>query len=775
MMQIKNIDTNQYITWGSKRSPISQYVTGLMGGYVICSKHYPIPPMNSSRDFGNTLSDGGRSTSVYKLEDFAESNILYSAGNTPTNDIIKSGISSYPKRIFPVSGETNKELSSSTDGYEIKFWYENEYKVDPNSTSQNGWGMTENDFNVITLNQAKDQTGNLILDDGKINFLAVRPPSESVDCSCSIVFNNLGNVSNASTIVQIKVKDPEQTTATGSQYNTTINLTQIKFEYRNNASSGKTDGWNIIKKLFDKNAVSTSNNTSIANKGSQGSKVTLSSGVYSINRKRDDKYRYFYVEVNNDMLGVTNYAVEKYLSFRVSYKNASIDNFGTTKVTNELIFNRPNKPTISQIKMTSYNTFTITLASFSDTEDIIGDTTSISNNDMGVFLRNINFNVAYQYSDEPSQSIISSFTEIEGGENSTTAQDASSVYVNTTSFDSSTYTYTLPAGFYPNGSTNIKSIEYYFRASVQNNLIDDYSEYSDQESIQIAKPNQTSDSINFTILDSTSNKNNTLRVSWSHPTDGERGIVSSQSSTGLPKIQKYTFKSTYLKDISDNTNVDHSVTNINSAINRTSDPSTTREFTFYDALKYDGSNLTKTIVGGLDIEIKEYNEYVNNSSKFSNTISATATKPGEATNLRNDTINILTSTIKNNTTIRWTAPSTSKRGLTIKELSRDNTIIKYDISISRATANKYLLGKNAESTPSFTTTNYTTTITNADNSSDKTSTTDATTSLSLVKSLGGSDMFLWPDSTYTFEVKTTNSLEYQTTGVNESFTTQKVF
>ena len=32
-------------------------------------------------------------------------------------------------------------------------------------------------------------------------------------------------------------------------------------------------------------------------------------------------------------------------------------------------------------------------------------------------------------------------------------------------------------------------------------------------------------------------------------------------------------------------------------------------------------------------------------------------------------------------------------------------------------------------------------------------------------------MFLWPDSTYTFEIKTMNSLGYQTTGVNNSFTT----
>ena len=59
---------------------------------------------------------------------------------------------------------------------------------------------------------------------------------------------------------------------------------------------------------------------------------------------------------------------------------------------------------------------------------------------------------------------------------------------------------------------------------------------------------------------------------------------------------------------------------------RSSDPSNTKEFTFYDALKYDGVNDSKSIDGGLDIEIKEYNEYVNNNSTFTNTITASATK-----------------------------------------------------------------------------------------------------------------------------------------------------
>ena len=63
--------------------------------------------------------------------------------------------------------------------------------------------MTENDFNVITLNQAKDQSGNLILDDGKINLLSVLPPTPPLEAEASIVFNNLGNVSNGNTIIEI--------------------------------------------------------------------------------------------------------------------------------------------------------------------------------------------------------------------------------------------------------------------------------------------------------------------------------------------------------------------------------------------------------------------------------------------------------------------------------------------------------------------------------------------------------------------------------------------
>ncbi len=750
MLQIKNLKTSEYITWGDKRSPISKHISGLSGGYVICSKDYPIPPMSINKNFGNILSDGGRSNSIYKMQDFADSIILFSEGNTPTNDIIKSGVASYPKRIFPVSGENNKELNPSEQGYEIKFWYENEYKKNPNSTFEDGWGMNDNDFNVITLNQAKDQSGNLILDNGKINFLTVLPPTQPQDAISSIAFNNLGNVSNSSTLIEIKLKDPLKTTDTDIQYNNTINLVQIKFEYRNRASSGTDDNWNNVIKIFDKNAGLTSINTSIANKGEQGSKVTLDNGIYEINRKVDQQYRYFYVEVNNDMLGLTNYNIEKYLSFRISYKNASTDDFGGKTITNDIIFDRPNKPTISQIKMTSYNTFTITLASFSDTEDIIGDTTSISNNNMGVFLRNINFNVAYKYSDQLSQSNITTFTEIEGGENSATTSTNTSVHINTTSFGSSTYTYTLPDGFYPDGSTNTTPITYYFSASVQNNLISNYSDFSDQKTIEITKPNS---SMTITLtpqtsLTSSSNYNNKILATFTAPSIGNRGIVSAQADDGLPKLQKYTFHSTNLKNVDSDVAVEH--TNTSNTSNRNADPSTQRMLTFYDSLKGTTGSETKK----LDLTVREYNEYVNDHAEVTTNMSATATKPELVTISSHTNLIISNTTSKNTVTLNWNLPD-NKRGLTINNVKIRNTILTYRINIERAaTTNKYLIDNSNQ-----TDTTYETTTTQSDTSNDKTGTADATNTKTLTSDIDGS--LLWPNSTYNYTVRATNSLGYQ--------------
>ena len=92
-----------------------------------------------------------------------------------------------------------------------------------------------------------------------------------------------------------------------------------------------------------------------------------------------------------------------------------------------------------------------------------------------------------------------------------------------------------------------------------------------------------------------------------------------------------------------------------------------------------------------------------------------------------------------------------------------NSILNYHVTIDRTTTNKYLLGKNA-ATPSFyTTTQYDISLNSQDTTSDKNLTVDPITNIDLSKNtLNSNDMFLWPDSTYEYLIKTKNSLGYET-------------
>ena len=206
MMQIKNLDTNQYIQWGTKQSTISKDVSGLEHGYVISSKNYPIPPMATGTDpsFGTTLDVSGRETSIYTLEQFPTSIILYSAGNTPENSDMSSDISNNPRRVFPNKVDANiTELSvSDSSGYEIKLWLENQY---------NNGVMRERDFNILTL--TRDNNNN------PINFLKVdEPPSQPLQCNFKLAFNDMttNNVETGSSVIELEVVDPSRTTINGT-------------------------------------------------------------------------------------------------------------------------------------------------------------------------------------------------------------------------------------------------------------------------------------------------------------------------------------------------------------------------------------------------------------------------------------------------------------------------------------------------------------------------------------------------------------------------------
>lgn len=745
MIQIYNNETGLYETWGTKRSPITSStatsggVTDLSSGYVICAKNYPIPPMNTSTtSFFGTRNDFGRTTKVYELNDFANSIILYKQNSTPINKTIVKQIESTlvdnTKLVSALKDEPGKELTPSSSGYKIKLWLENQY---------DSGSMTESDFNVTTL--INDNNG------VPINFLSVASPSAPTLLTPSIAFNDMGSVSSGNTVVQLIVKDPQKTTTTTSgDYNKTINFVGIKFEYANAIGEPLDADWTPINKIYYSTSL-------IPTNGELPSLVGVTDGIYIVDRLNDASFNdvpsitehFFYIKLNNDFLGVTDNSMNNTFKFRASYKNASSDDFGDTLQSASILINEPTQPIISSVKMTEYNKFTITLGQFTDVEDIIGDTISdsvaISNTNMGVYLKDISFNVAYKYGDEASQNPITTFTEIQGGESSSTTTD--SVLINTTSFASSTYTYEIPTGLFPSDSTNTNAITYYFSASVKNNLINKFSAESAQRSIEITKPN-SSIALILTPQEAVANYNNKIQATWSLPQDGFRGIVTSQASVGLPKLDQYTLQSNTLRKVDNDVAVTHSNTTNESA--RNADPTRNRMFTFYDTLK----SSTGTIMPiNLDLTIREYNEYINNHTEVSTTISATATKPAVVIIGSHTALSISNTTTKNAVTLNWVHPT--DRGLTIGVANIRNTISTYTVDISRnSTTNKYL-----DSNSSWQDVTFQTTTIQTDNTNDRIGTTDAVNSIILTSTQDNS--LLWPDSIYNYTIRATNSLDYQ--------------
>ena len=106
------------------------------------------------------------------------------------------------------------------------------------------------------------------------------------------------------------------------------------------------------KKIYFKNK------TQITSSGSLGSLTTITDGIHNINRLNDHgaindtdtttKY-YYYIKLNNDFLSPSNNQFKQYHSFRISYKNASNDNFGTTTISDVVSVKEPQKPSIESL------------------------------------------------------------------------------------------------------------------------------------------------------------------------------------------------------------------------------------------------------------------------------------------------------------------------------------------------------------------------------------------------------------------------------------------
>jgi len=198
MIQIKNSDNNTYQTWGDNSSTISKNIVDMSYGRVICEKDRIIPPASSTVNtityyFGPTYdynSKGPRVNRVYKLDNFANSIILYKNKSIPENlegtDVTKEKL--VEKRVYSAKqnddNENNKyTLPDSEEGFEISIWLENQYEKD---------GMNINDFNIVRLtkmNRIMDENGNEITSSSNnellksqigepIRFLTVDPPTK---------------------------------------------------------------------------------------------------------------------------------------------------------------------------------------------------------------------------------------------------------------------------------------------------------------------------------------------------------------------------------------------------------------------------------------------------------------------------------------------------------------------------------------------------------------------------------------------------------------------
>jgi hypothetical protein len=779
MIQIKNLETNEYHKWGNFTSNTSAGIVDLSSARCICSKHYPIPPYTNSlsaiqptasrTDIFNASLNNGRTNAVYKLDEFADSITLYSNNNSPSEADIATLRQEVDKikRIYPGGDMESKELSASKNGYEILLWLENQYiKKDGNNNNI----MTKDDFNIVDI---RDQNGQYI------NFLKGNPPSEPLENEAKIVFsdnigtNTITDVSENNTFIELKIKDPSFSTTTPSLSNEDLNkiikFSAIKFEY-SNTDLAISNNWVPCKKIFIANGVKNTFN----DLNSDYQDITLDiSGVWSVDsnpikftpRYNDNSnntissiYHYYYVKLDDAFLDVSNNEMEQYHKFRVSYKNGSQNDpelFGSEKESSTIQIAEPPQPTLSSVKMTNFNELTIKLKDMSANKIDSYNNPLDSNNNRAVFLRDISFNITRQYGGDSLPSHVTNISGLKGNWDSnnmnTTYNISNPILISSrTEGQDTDYIFTLPPGYLD--PLKITDLSYNFNAQVKNNINNKWSVSSDILSIQITKPDMSNKpNIIFSMSEVS---NNVLDISWNYPYNGSRGIVANQTISGLPKIQKFNLVSNNLEKINENgfINQDNSHNIVHNQ--RSQDAQKKISLSFYEAIKNASQNDYQV---NFDLSVNVFNEYINNYSDISAIIDISAGNPSEVRDLSFDII-LPTDKNFNFIDISWNRPNDS--GLSFynnnQRESARNTIIRYDISATRVKINNLLYSGTLTAT---TTIFESFDVSNNDNSIQKISITDASSNAKYVNlsTTGNMPGFVVSDSEYKIAVRSVNS------------------
>ena len=798
MVQIKKINIDQthtytaedYITITDKTSPVSNNISGLKYGRVICSKDFPIPPLNSTFTDSSELPtfDGGRDSSVYTLDNFATSMILHLDNNNKLSTILATADS---QSFIPT-----QTLPNHPRGYEIKFWYENQY---------NSGSMSEADFNVQTFTTTENGTD-------LIKFVELDPPSDPGQPTFSLVTRY--NEVTDKTFVSLDVLDPSFVAGSDITYNTDINFSSIKFEYAN-YNEGDTLVWQELNHRY---IFSEALDEPVRENITNGQYTPPDGLIHQAAEPRN--FLFDLREILNDT--PTDKVNHK---FRVSYKNSNNVDFSNTIESNVITIDKPETPYVESVKMYNYNKLEIVIPPYSHNNAIIGSTTTTdpTNHEKNdgemeedpvavIQLEKIEFQITKKEDSDTTGVILNSFDVYYLDDS-----EPSNHQLILIEKDINTNYYSINQNQNTGNQENLKfyvqidhndidntslTVNYEIQVKVRNTINSEFTEFSTPNStFKITKPDTSILTTDPVIFSLSSTKNNTLDIKLGSTdtfTDnlvaGSRGVITeylSNPATPIPTITEFLWQSDNLKygNVT-STLTAVGITNSSTSISTDASGYLDSKANFYDTLKYDGTNSEKT--EDLHISIKYKNFYINayNDSPISSAYRLRATAPSiinpvaanpSDPNFENSIKNTLHTL--NTAEINWNAINidsglnfglayVDSSGNVITELS--NTITNYKLKVEITSSdNRYL---NQQHSSSSWPTAYEQNYSNTDTTPHKTSTDHATIPDSVeLNNILSQDLLLWPETTYKVTIDTTNSLGYTSTHDPHNFKTYLEF
>ena len=630
----------------------------------------------------------GTSTTQYSQKD-GSANVIYRKGDTPcgTTDATRNS-------YIPHTTPTNmNELEHMPNRIQI-------FKRVPNTSIQNssilnpGTNVIQSftDIPALELDDSDPNTKyrfdiwleNNSLDDVHIASYTTTlyPPANAPDAAKHIdmVLGQKSDTSmSANTQVKIDIVDPSfvagsQDFSLEEQY--LLTFEGIKFEWSQDNTT-----WYPFDKIRgnegeDYKVVAYDNSTNDIHVHTLDN-----NGILSINRLVDpsnnSSTRYYTFDISSSYLGnnyqqPTSSDPKLDIHVRISYKNASNSAFGPT-IQDSIHISKPSKPIISDVKMISTQKLRITIPPFTDSQDTMNQSNSPSlstNNNYAVYVRDVDisgigYNNTNGSSPTPFGENIYQFTSV--------TQDASSNYILTIVKSASTY---------PDTKYIIK-----LQVRVKNNIIDDYSEYTNEYLFEINKvdTNNTIADISYQPLGSITNQDQ-LYVQWNHPNPGDRGVAIQDlfpTTLEAPTISEYDITSSR-PDVSTANQIQ--VNNVNTQTGPLVDASNTLVIDIRETIMKGGS--TNGVEKEINVLVKQRNEYVTTPSDISRNLYYSLGEPSYEPSL--PTIDTSTFSItnqendKNSLTLTWNRPTDEgfKTSLVSGALSQTKIAInRYNIDI----------------------------------------------------------------------------------------------